>query len=68
MENIFGCGKNEKYVSFPYDWILPGELKYKATGFEVAEDSPLTYKEAVILATKRRNEGLNPIFWMENVV
>lgn len=59
---MFGYGKDDKYVSFPYDWIKPGEFRCEPNG----SWKPEIMVEMVKLGTHRRDvEMLEPIFWMK---
>lgn len=60
---MFGYGKDKKYVSFPHDWIKPGELLYDSGGEKIIKGN---MQELTELAAHRRDvQKLEPVFWMK---
>lgn len=62
MSIIFGPKKTSEYVSFPSDWIKPGEFNCNSAEYFSDEQKILRDQ----LAMERRDgQKLPPIFWMK---
>lgn len=78
MKEMFGYGKDPKYVSFPFDWIEPGEPAKLANELYQAGslmfNTPTDYAGFLVkkvenrmlkIAEERRASGLEPVYWMK---
>jgi len=60
-EKMFGYGKFRKYVSFPFDWLKPGEFSCDSAGYFTKRQKA----NMRIIAFIRRFIMLKqPIFWI----